>query len=257
MSTLHQPDEVIATYKLSPSSEESTSAARDAPGSPTSPRPRPSTSSSSIDPEPAGSYTSTITADEKTQENIITISRVPNDTRKVENNTHVAHVALGTWNARFLCMYDEPGGTLHNAKVIDMNESMRKATGWRREDDEKPITRKEQVEEQRADVRFGIFKKPRSKTAGLCTLRETDDAGWRFLQLRTRGGVDGGEGSGEHGDRWMVSSIARRVIGGIQITSSSVAESGKWGDDGVGSEDEEEVKIGGEDGGATAREKKR
>lgn len=240
MSTPHRPDEVIATYAFLPSSEESTSAAGDAPDSSILLTPRPTTRSSSIHPETTGSYNSTIHADEETQKNIITISKVPHDIRMFENNTHVAHVVLGAWNARFLCMYDEPGGTLHNAWVIEMNESMQKATGWRREDDEKPMTRKELVEEQRADVEFGVFKKPRSKTAGLCTLKERDDSGWRFLELRTRGGVDGGDGSGEHGDQRMVSSIAKRVVSGVQITRSSVAEPGETRDDGSRSEDEDE-----------------
>ena len=216
MSTPHQADEVIATYAFLPSKEENTSAASDHPNSSTLQSSRPSTRSSSIHPGPTGSYTSPIPVDEETQKNIITISKVPHDIRKFENNTHVAHVALGAWNARFSCMYDEPGGTLYNAWVIEMNESMQKATGWRREDDEKPMTRKEQVEEQRADVEFGIFKKPRSKTAGLCTLKERDDVGWRFLELRTHGGVDGGDGSEEHGDKKMVSSIAKKVVGGVQ-----------------------------------------
>lgn len=132
-------------------------------------------------------------------------------------------------------MYEEPAGTLHNAKIIDMNESMQKATGWRQEDDEKPRTRKENIEEAKADVEFGIFKKPRPKTAGLCTLKERDDAGWRFLELRTSGGVEGGEGSRDHGDEGMVSSIAKRVVVG-----SSLAEPENSGDDGEISEDEGE-----------------
>ena len=121
-----------------------------------------------------------------------------------------------------------------------MNESMQKATGWRQQDDEKPMTRKEDVEEQRADVKYGVFKKPRSKTVGLCTLKEKDDAGWRFLELRTRGGVVGGQGSRNGGDQRMVSSIARRVVGGVQMTHSDVAEPGKSREDDGRDEEEEE-----------------
>ena len=158
MTIHHQPDEVIATYEFLPSSEERHSAVSYTSKSSINLRPKPTTRRSSR------SFASTIPADEHAHENLITICDISEGTQKVENYTHVAHVVLGTWNTSFLCKYDEPTGLLHNAKVIDMNESMQKATGWRQQDDEKPMTRKEDVEEQRADVKYGVFKKPRSKT---------------------------------------------------------------------------------------------
>ena len=107
-----------------------------------------------------------------------------------------------------------------------MNESTQEATGSRREQDEKAMTRKQELEENRADVAFGVFKKPRSKTVGLCTLMERDEEGW--------GGREGM--SGEEG---MVSYIAGRVVGGAQMGGSEVVGCGKPRENDGRSEDQE------------------
>ena len=179
---------------------------------------RPIDSYQSIFPEPTWSFAGTVPPDDATRKDLITIYK---STEVNSNNTHKAHVVFGTWDATFVCRYDEPAGVLHSANAINMNASMRNATGWKIQDVEKELTREEKLEEQRADVRFGVYKKPRSKTVGLCTLRETDDAGWHFLELRTRGGSVQGEESGEGR---LVSSFAKKLVGSVQNTHLSAAE---------------------------------
>lgn len=232
MTTHHQTDEVIATYQIFSSDEEPISAEST------------TTNEESISAEPTWAFTPIDPRDDATRRNLITICKPPKGIRNFKNYTHAAHVVLGTWKANFLCKYDGPAGVLHNATVIEMNESMQKATGWCSEDNEKSLTREEHVEEQRADVKDGVFKKPRSEMVGLCTIRERDDMGWHFLELRTRAVVVGGEEGGKDGDRRMVSSIAKKVVGGVQSTLLGVAELGRSSqDDGIvegGDEGEDE-----------------
>ena len=246
MATHRQIDEVIATYQIFPS-DQMIEPAELSIGNAEPISTGPTTSGSSILPEPSGSFTGTAPPDDDARKHLITLCK----SAKFKNYTHTAHVVLGTWSADFICKYDEPAGTLHNAKATDMNENMQKATGWSQQEVGKLLTWEEQLKEKRADVKFGVFKKPRSEKVGLCTLRQTDDAGWRFLELRTRGVVVGGEESGKEGKKRMLSSIAKKLVGGVRSTLLSAAESERL------RQDESKNEERNEDEDETGRKRKR
>lgn len=230
MASHHLEDEVIATYEFLsqnsgiPSAEPTTSDSSISLESTTSNLEtivaEPSTSKAPIFPAPTSSFTAIKSPvkshNDEIRLNTVTIYKPHEKIESLKNDTHIAHVVFGKWNAHFHCKYDAPAGILHNASVSDMNDSMQKATSWSSEDDERVLTRKEAVEEQRALIKHGIYKKPRSETVGLCTLKEKDDLGWSFLELRTRcvlAGDNGSGGSGRDGDKTMVTSIAKKVVG--------------------------------------------
>ncbi|KAL9071461.1 MAG: hypothetical protein Q9161_004178 [Pseudevernia consocians] len=242
MATQPQSDEVIATYQIFPSDQiigPAASSICDEESIFTGLN----TSRSSMLHEPTWSFTGVVPSEDEARKNLITLFK----STKVKPYTHVAHVVLGTWGADFLCKYDEPAGMLHNAKVKDMNEDMQKATGWSRQDAGKHLTWEEKIEEKRADIKFGVFKKPRSEKVGLCTLKQTDDAGWRFLELRTRGVNVGGGECGKDGEKSMISSVAKRLIGGVRSTLLSAAESERLKEDDAGKEEGKEERKEDED----------
>ena len=105
-----------------------------------------------------------------------------------------------------------------------MNPAMKKATGWRRQDDEKPLTKKQILDEQRAVIKYGIHKRPRSKTVALCTLKANDEAGWKYLALRTKSAAVRGKTDPKAAKNRMLSFAARKVgADGAQSTLSGVA----------------------------------
>ena len=231
MAALFQEDEIVARYQIfgsdkainsvesSTAREQLTSTQSTASSSSTFPGPI--GSHPSIFPEPTWSFAGIVSPDDATPKNLITIYKA---IKVSSNNTHHASVVFGTWEADFLCKYDEPAGVVHSAKVMNMNASMRAATGWSRQDVGKELTREEKLAEQRADVRFGVYKKPRSKTVGLCTVRETDDTGWHFLELRTSGDFVHGDESGKAVEKRLMSSFAKRLVGSVKNTLLSAAE---------------------------------
>ncbi len=231
MATLFQEDDIVARYQIFRSDKainpvESSTAreqliSTESTASSSSTSPGPIGSHPTIFPEPTWSFAGIVPPDDATPKNLITITKA---IKVSSNRTHHARVNFGTWEANFVCKYDEPAGVLHSTKITDMNASMRIATGWNRQDAGKELTREEKLEEQRADVRFGVYKKPRSKTVGLCTVRETDDAGWHFLELRTRGDFAQGDESGKAVEKRLISSFAKRLVGTAKNTLLSAAE---------------------------------
>lgn len=129
--------------------------------------------------------------------------------------------------------------------MIGVNENMQRVTGWSRQDD-RPLTHKEKLEDKRAEVQYGVYKKSASDTVGLCTLKERDDAGWPFLELRTRGGPVGGDDIMMECSKKMMRSIAKRKVEeGAESMLLSVAEARRLTQTDVGDEGE---KVGNENG---------
>lgn len=231
MTTLFQEDEIVARYQIfwfdkAINPVESSTAreqliSTEPTASSSSTYSGPIASRPSIFPEPTWSFAGIVPPDGAASKGLITIYKA---IKVSSNNTHHARVVVGTWEAYFICKYDEPAGVLHSAKVINMNASMRIATGWSRQDVGKELTREEKLEEQRADVKDGVYKKPRSKMAGLCTVRETDDAGWHFLELRTRGDFTQGGESGKAVAKRLIISFAKRLVGQVKSTLLSAGE---------------------------------
>ena len=89
-------------------------------------------------------------------------------------------------------------------------------------------------------VKFGIHKKPISKSVGLCTLKEKDEAGWHFLELRMRGASLGGE---EGRTETMVGLVAKKLVGGneplMESRGDDAGSKSKEEDAGGGDEEEE------------------
>ena len=70
------------------------------------------------------------------RKNLTTIYGTHEGIKNVKNYTHVAHVVFRNWVSKFRSIYDAPAGILHNAKIVDMNRNMQKATDWYWEEDE-------------------------------------------------------------------------------------------------------------------------
>lgn len=223
MTTQHQPDKLIATYQIFGFFED---------GIATGPAP----SSSSAPPDLTISNKETISIDSTrypitplspigpSTKHTITIHEPSRKIPNINNHTHVAHIALGKWVGDFLCSYDAPAGILHNAHVADMNPVMKNATGWRWQDDEKPLTKKQILDEQRAVIKYGIHKRPRSKTIALCTLKANDEAGWKYLELRTKSAAVRRKTDPKAARNRMLSFAARKVLAdGARSTLSRVA----------------------------------
>lgn len=246
MAAYHQPDEHVATYQILPSYRELNST--ESADSNEEPMSVEITNSNFVPLQPAWTFASVNFQDDFIQKNRITIYKPHERIKNVNNYTHLAHVVLGTWNANLLCKYDEPAGVLHHANVISMGEDMQKATGWCWQDEKKPLTWDEDVEEQRAQMKYGVYKKPRSGTVGLCTLKQRNEAGWPLLELRTRVVSVKGEENGKDGGKRMVSWIAKKVVGAVQNTVLRVVEPAilRQNDarDEKGNEDEDEGKMG-------------
>lgn len=216
----HQPDQIIAIYQFLSPNENNVFAES------TTSEPFPDSSTSdqeTIDASATSpSLSSTTPSSGTNRKDIITIYEPQRKIPNAKNFTHIAHIVLGNWTANFLCNYDAPMGILHNAIVADMNDEMRKATGWSPKQDVKEATVKQQMEKYRALVNYGIYIKPRSKTVGLCTLKEKDDFEWHYLELRTRGGSGVVEAKDVEGAKMeMVSSVAKKVAHG-ELSSGAI-----------------------------------
>ena len=239
MATQHQPDKVIASYRIVGWAKD------DIPPKPTAPSPStPPQSTSShckvIFTDPTSSLAHITVPGETIAKNRITIHEPQKRIKNVKNYTHVADIVFGNWTATFLSSYDAPAmGILHNADVLEMNENMQKATGWRWEDDMKPLTEKEVVEERVAAIKYGIHKRPRSKRIGLFTLKEKDDEGYHYLALRTHDAAVWEESHPEFVAGNMVNLIAKKLVGGKLLGVPDPMGSAQDDEGGDGDEDEE------------------
>ena len=222
MSTQHQPDKLIATYQIFGFFEDGI-ATDPTPSSSSAPSDLTIPNKETISIDSTRYPITSLTPIGSSARHTITIHEPSQKIQNINHHTHVAHITLGRWVGDLLCSYDAPAGILHNARVADMNPVMKKATGWRWQDDEKPLTREQDLEEQRAVIKYGIYKRPRSKTIALCTLKANDEAGWKYLELRAKRAAVREQADPKAAKNRMVSFVARKVVAdGAQSTPFGV-----------------------------------